>query len=212
MVAAAIAIVLLCACFCLLIWVGLLSRPVFDTSSTKDTVATKWPGYVMATSADLFMTYNIMHTTLLGGVGYLVWSGSEPYTPPTLNASYQGRFYTAMMCFYFIYVALDLLLINRFASLKSGEKTAATVIDGFSWLIVLVLAFACGDVWSFQWSAPRAIGLAMWLAIPVLTFNCWTLFALCGFTVDKFHGLAQSASSSASFVQGGLTKQPHLKF
>jgi hypothetical protein len=216
MVAAAIAVVFLCACFMLLIWVGLVNRTVFSPSAEEGSIARSWPGFVLATSPELFMTYNIVHTTLLGSVGYLVWSGTEPFTPPSLNTTYQGRFYTAMMAFYFIYVALEMMLMNQFVKLASGERVAATVLNGFAWIIVLVLAFVCGDAWSFQWPAQRAIGLALWLSLPIVTLNFSTIYLLCGFNLGRFESVvvetAASASISASSFRQMAGKHPHLKF
>ena len=214
MVAAAIAVVFLCACFMLLIWVGLLNRTVFSSKADEGSIARSWPGFVLATTSELFMTYNIVHTTLLGSVGYLVWSGTEPFTPPSLNTTYQGRFYTAMMAFYFIYVALEMMLMNHFLKLSSGERMAATVLNGTTWVIVLVLAFVCGDAWSFQWSPQRAIGLALWLSLPIVTLNFFTIFLLCGFSLEVFDSVVVEATAGASISTSSFrqTKHPHLKF
>lgn len=212
MVAAAVTVVVLYACFGLLIWVGLLNRIVFSSTS-QDSIAARWPGLTMASWPDRFMTYNILHTVLLAGAGYLIWSGTEPFTPSSLNASYQGRFYTVMMAFYFIYVAIDLLILTTITSLKEGERVAATVFSGISWVIVLVMAFVCGDMWSFQWEAQRALGLAIWLIIPVLTLNSFTIFLLCGFDITRFSGVLKPSAAAAAFhLTNAGTKQAHLKF
>jgi len=115
---ASVSIVLLSACFSLIFWNALILRKFNPAKGPPGLLCKLWPSLFR----DIPYILCALQVGWVAAAGYLLWSGTEQYTPPGLLDNFTGQMFTATFALFFLFIGFESLLNQHIDALKSNYE------------------------------------------------------------------------------------------
>lgn len=117
-VESSISIVLLSASFALIYWNGLILRKFTSANGPPGLLCKLWSSLY----TDIPYILCALQVGWLAASGFLLWSGTEQYTPANLLETYPGQLFAATFALFFLFIGFETLLNQHIDELKTNYE------------------------------------------------------------------------------------------